>query len=41
MGWQALVAAMERCGATEPPPEVVLVKVKVREQRKIVRCSMK
>jgi hypothetical protein len=29
MGWQALVAAMERCGATEPPPEVVLVKVKV------------
>jgi hypothetical protein len=29
MGWQALVAAMGRCGATEPPPEVVQVKVKV------------
>ena len=28
-GWQTLVAAMGRCGATEPPAEVVRVKVQV------------
>lgn len=28
-GWQSVVAAMERCGATAPEPQVVQVKVQV------------
>ncbi len=32
-GWQSVVAAMERCGATAPDPEVVQVRVQVVRER--------
>ena len=32
-GWQSVVAAMERCGATAPPPPVLQVRVQVVRDR--------
>jgi hypothetical protein len=38
-GWQSLLAAMERCGAVAPPPEVVRVKVTRIRERPLLKLS--